>query len=920
MAPAPGHVSRQPLAPGDPTRRSMTHPDRSAFASAPTQQPAIDPSDLAIAHARALRGPSPWHDAPAILCELRLGALARATPADAPGFLDALVAALPRLGAEFRAASGRALVARRPMGALLPSAVQRLALELQRRAGCAVGFGRVLPGDDGRWTVLVAYEEEPVGLEAVERAVTLVREAMARRPLDIERVAGELARLRDEVALGPSTRAIVDAARRRGIPVRRLNEASLVRLGTGRHQRRVQAALTGRTSALAVELAQDKHATKTLLESVGLPTPGGTVVRDVEAALEAAERLGFPVLLKPVDGNHGRGVSGRVVDAAALRTAWPLAAAEGDHRVVVERFAAGRDHRVLVVGDRVVACAERVPAHVVGDGRRSVRELVERANADPRRGEGHARELTRLPLDAGTEEHLAREGRSLDDVPAAGERVLLRGTANLSTGGTSVDRTDVLHPANAQACVLAARTVGLDVAGIDVLTPDPSVPFHDNGGVIIEVNAAPGLRMHTHPAEGAPRDVGAAIVDVLFPPTAPVRVPILAVTGTNGKTTTTRLLAHLVRETGATVGFTTTDGVYLRDRLLVAGDMTGPYATELVLANPLVDVAVLEVARGGLLRAGLAFDSCDVGVVLNVSADHLGLRGVHTLEQLAEVKAVVPRTVGSEGWAVLNADDPLVLAMRAKTRGRVALLSTRPPGTNPAFEAHLEAGGVGARIEEERFVLRDGTGCTTVAAVRDVPLTLGGAARFQLQNVLAATLAAHLHGVPLDAIRRGLSSFHASPELTPGRLNLLRVGRGHVVVDYAHNPAAVEALLEFVRHFDARRRVGVVAAPGDRRDEDIRTLGRLCAGFDRVILKEDADPRGRAPGETVRLLCDGLHEGGLADDAIETVLDEDAAVGHALATMRGGDLVVVLADKVDPVLALVQRAAAGSSSAVGAAG
>jgi cyanophycin synthetase len=554
-----------------------------------------------------------------------------------------------------------------------------------------------------------------------------------------------------------------------------------------------------------------------------------------------------------------------------------------------------------------------VPAHVVGDGRRTIRALADAANADPRRGEGHVRALTRLPLDACTEAHLARQGRTLDDVPAAGERVALRAAANLSSGGTSIDRTDALHPDNALACVLAARAVGLDVAGIDVLSPDVSAPFAANGGVIVEVNAGPGLRMHTHPTEGTPRDVGGAIVDLLFPEGAPTRVPVLAVTGTNGKTTTTRLLAHIVRHTGRTVGFTTTDGVYLHDRLLVAGDMTGPHAAELVLANPLVDVAVLEVARGGLLRAGLGFDACDVGVVLNVSNDHLGLRGVHTLEQLADVKAVIPRAVAPDGWAVLNADDPRVLAMRARTRGRVALLSTRPPGTNADFERHLAAGGVGARIEGDDFVLRRGAERVPVAAVRDVPLTLGGAARFQLQNVLAAVLAAHLHGAPLDAIRRGLASFHSTPELTPGRMNLLRVGRGHVVVDYAHNAAAVEALLEFVRHFDARRRVGVVTVPGDRRDEDIRAVGRLCAGFDRVVLKEDEERRGRAPGEIARLLREGLREAGMADEAIAIVMSEPEAVAHALDTMRGGDLVVVLADDVGDVLARVRRAGGGQA-------
>jgi cyanophycin synthetase len=896
----------------------MTYPDPTPVATprpaSPATTPTPDPRELEVLHVRALPGRSPWHEGPALLCELRLGRLARLTPADVPGFLQALLADLPLLRAELGEAPSEALVTRRPMGALLPTLVQRLATNLQRRAGCTVPDGRTVPADDGVWLALVGYEEEAVGRRAVALAVALVRDALAGDPRPSAPAVAELEALFEAERLGPSTRAIVEAARRRDIPVRRLDEGSLVQLGTGRHQRRVRAAVTSGTSVLGLETAQDKDLTKRALAAVGLPTPQGEVVREPEEAVAAAERLGWPVLLKPLDGNHGRGVSGRLDDAAAVRAAWPRARGES-RRVVVERFAEGRDHRVLVVGGRVVACAERVPAHVVGDGARTIRALVEAANADPRRGEGHARPLTRLPLDEETEECLARAGLTPESVPAAGERVLLRACANLSTGGSAIDRTDALHPDNALACVLAAEAVGLDVAGVDVLTPDASVPFDENGGVIVEVNAGPGLRMHTHPTEGTPRDVGGAIVDMLFPPGAPARVPVLAVTGTNGKTTTTRLLAHLVREAGRTVGFTTTDGVYLQERLVAEGDMTGPYAAGLVLANPLVDVAVLEVARGGLLRAGLGFDRCDVGVVLNVSADHLGLRGVHTLEQLAHVKGVIVDAVAPDGWAVLNADDPRVLAMRSRARGGVALVSTQPPGANAAFDVHVAAGGIGARIEGGSFVICRGDERIPVAPVRAVPLTLGGAARFQCQNVLAAALAAHLHGLSAAQIRAGLGTFVPSPRATPGRMNLVRVDRSHVLVDYAHNPAAVEALLDFAGRFDARRRVGVVAVPGDRRDEDIRAVGRLCAAFDHVVLKEDADRRGRRPGEIMRLLHEGLREAGVPDERVEHVRPEAAAVAHALAALEGGELVVVLAEHVPAVLAQVQAAAAGNGAA-----
>ncbi|HEX5726753.1 MAG TPA: Mur ligase family protein, partial [Longimicrobiaceae bacterium] len=574
--------------------------------------------------------------------------------------------------------------------------------------------------------------------------------------------------------------------------------------------------------------------------------------------------------------------------------------------VVVERFVEGRDYRVLVVDGRMAAVAERVPAHVVGDGVHPVRELIRLANRDPRRGKGHTKVLTRLPDDERTAEFLATVGLTFESVPAAGEVVELRATANLSTGGTSIDRTDEIHPDNVTACEMAAGIVGLDIAGIDVLSPDISLPFRENGAVIIEVNAAPGLRMHTHPTEGKPRSVGGPIIDMLYPPGADFTIPVIAITGTNGKTTTARLVAHLFRQTGKTVGFTTTDGVYLQDRLVMEGDMTGPFSANIVLSNPTVEVAVLETARGGILRAGLGFEECDVGVVLNVSVDHLGLRGIHTLEQLAEVKAVIPAVVRREGHAVLNADDPLVYAMRERATADIVLCSTLPPGENEAFEDHIERGGIGARIEDGTFVVRRGRLKIPIAGVREVPLMMGGAARFQEHNILAAIATAYVQGVRYDTIRAGLMSFFPSPSMTPGRLNLLRVGAARVLVDYAHNAAAVAGLLELAQNIPARRRIGVVTAPGDRRDEDIRQVGRLAAVLDRVIVKEDYDLRGRREGEVARLVIDGLREGGLHGDQIEVVPSEVEAVLQAVAALEEGDLLLVLADEVPAVLAALR--------------
>jgi cyanophycin synthetase len=637
---------------------------------------------------------------------------------------------------------------------------------------------------------------------------------------------------------------------------------------------------------------------------VGLGVPEGGTARSADEALTIADEIGFPVLLKPLDANNGRGISGRVDSADGVRVAWPLAVAEHPV-VVVERFAEGRDHRVLVVDRRVVACVERVPAHVVGDGHRSIRALAEAVNRDPNRSKTDpTSSLAPLPLDERTEAFLARTGRTFETVPGDGELVQLRATANISTGGTAVDRTDEMHPGNRALCELAAGACGLDVAGIDVLTPDISVPFRENGAVIIEVNASPGIRMHTHPDAGVPRDAPGAILDMLYPPGAPTTIPVVAVTGTNGKTTTTRLIAHLFRAAGKRVGFTTTDGVYFQEHLLLEGDLTGPFAADMVLSHRDVDVAVLETARGGILRAGLGFEACDVGVVLNVTADHLGLGGIDTVEQLAEVKALIPAVVEPTGHAVLNADDPLVLGMRGRTRGTVVLFTTGAAGGNADVAEHLARGGIAACVEGAQdgehgaqLVICDGGCRVALASVGEVPLTFGGAARFQLENVLAAAAAAYVRGVPAERIRAGLLDFVPSAARTPGRLNVLDTARGRVIVDYAHNAAAIAGLLDFVARTPAESRMALVSVPGDRRDEDLREVGRLTAGMDYVIFKEHRDyRRGRAPGESARLLAEGLLATGFAPDRVASFAEEPEAVAHAIGRMRPGSVVAVIAD------------------------
>jgi cyanophycin synthetase len=865
-----------------------------------------DPEELRVARIRALRGPNYWRLAPVIAGDVHQGALENVSTADVAGFTERLTSAIPSLESH-KCNRGHfgGFIERLVEGTHFPHVLEHVALELQTLIGNDVSFGRVVPsGDEGVWWLIIAYEEEQVGLQAMRDALTIVRACIANEPVDVAAITQSLLDLHESSRLGPSTGAIVEEARRRGIPVRRLNNYSLVQLGLGRNLHRIQATLTDSTSAIGVEIAQDKDDTKRVLENIGLPVPKGDVARSPEGAIEIAADIGYPVILKPLAANHGRGISGRIDTADALRDAWTRSSTYGS-RIVVEQFAEGRDHRVLVVDGKVVAAAERVPACVVGDGTRTIAELIEEANKDPRRGVGHTKILTRIPTDERAIEHLALSGRTMQTVPASGEMVTLAPTANLSTGGTSIDRTDEMHPDNVTACEMAAGVIGLDIAGIDILTPDISIPFRENKSVIIEVNAGPGIRMHTHPAEGRARNVAAPIVDMLYPPGVDATIPVIAVTGTNGKTTTVRLIAHLFRVSENVVGFTTTDGTYLGNRMVIEGDMTGPFSANIILSNPTVDIAVLETARGGILRAGLGFDECDVGVVLNVTADHLGLRGINTVEQLANVKSVVAAVVKREGHAVLNADDPLVYAMRDRSMGDIVLFSTKPEGESPEFELHLSRNGIGARIEKDTFVIRRGRLRIPIASLREVPLMLGGAARFQRENILAAIATAYVQGMRYDDIRAGLLSFFPSPSLTPGRLNLMRVGKGRVLVDYAHNPAAIAGLMEFVSNLDAARRIGIITAPGDRRDEDLRTVGRLSARLDKVVVREDKYRRGREPGEISRLIIEGLHEGGMTDAQIDIIYDETEGLAHALNQMEDNDLVFVLADDVPAVLAQV---------------
>ncbi len=788
--------------------------------------------------------------------------------------------------------------------------VEHLALELQTLAGMDTGYGRTRETNQtGVYNVVFSYIEEDAGRYAARAAVKLFEDLAAGTPTAelLQVVAADVQRLREireDVRFGPSTGAIVQEAEQRDIPHIRLNTQSLVQLGYGVNQQRIQATVTGRTNMIAVDLASDKDATKKLLGSMGVPVPRGYQIVDEDEIERTVERLGFPVAIKPLDANHGKGITVGLNTLEEVRAAFPLAK-KYSRRVIIEQSLTGQDFRALVINNRLVAVAERIPAHVVGDGEHTIHELIELTNQDPRRGYGHENVLTLIDLDAQTESLLAARGYTPDTVLPAGEMFYLKTTANISTGGTAIDRTDEVHPFNVSLFERIARIIGLDVAGIDVVAPDITTPLPENGGGIIEVNAAPGFRMHLAPSDGLARNVAEHVMDMLFPPGTPARVPVIAVTGTNGKTTTTRLIAHIVKNSGRNVGFTTTEGIYIGNSLIQPGDNTGPVSAQLVLKDPTVEIAVLETARGGIIRAGLGFDRCDIGVVMNVTVDHLGLKDIETIEDMARVKAVVPRAVSESGYAVLNADDELVYAMRADTPGDVALFSMEEQ--NPHIVEHTNEGGIACVFENGYVTLLKGKWKVRIEKVINIPLTYGGRAAFMIQNVLAATLAAYLQSISLEDIRGGLTTFVPSVAQTPGRLNLIEMGDFTVLIDFAHNPAGMEALQRFIAKFPNKIKTGVIGGTGDRRDDDLLLYGRIAAQmFTNIIVREDDDLRGRVPGDSTRFVIEGVKSVN-PDLPVREISDPVEAIHYALKHARKGELVVLLADNVSRSVELVSK-------------
>jgi cyanophycin synthetase len=866
------------------------------------------------------RGPHYFSHTPMIRIQLDLGRMEEWPTNRIPGFTEALLAMLPGVGRHGCSLKVRGGFEKRLReGTWLGHVVEHVALELQTLAGSRAvrGKTRSVPGKPGLYNIMFAYNEEKVGLMAGRVALELVdsllppdlaglegldRVYQMRGGFDFEASLEALKRMVRRTALGPTTRALVDEAVRRDIPVMRLDERSLIQLGHGKHQQKIRASITGRTSLVATDTAGDKSFTKKLLDEAGVPVPRGVVVRSEDDAVREGRRLRYPLVVKPLDGNHGRGVTIGVTGEDQLRFGFRQAQEQAKGRdVIIEQFFPGNDHRILVVGGKMIAVAERIPARVVGDGVSTIRQLVDEVNQDPRRGEGHENVMTRIKIDPLVEEYLARIGLTPDSIPEAEQVVQLRATANLSTGGTAVDRTNEIHPDNAEIARRAALIVGLDVAGVDFVCPDISRSIRETGGGVIEVNAAPGLRMHIEPSEGAPRDVAKPIIEMLFPRGSRSRVPVLAITGTNGKSTVGRMTKHILRYTGCTVGLTSTTGVYVNDILTHEGDATGPRSARMILRDPTVEVAVLETARGGLLREGLAYGEADIAACLNVTADHLGLKGIETVEQLANVKSVVVEAVRRNGYSILNADDPLCVKMARRVGGRLVWFSLCGGAEmSPLVREHIDRGGSAvvrepgteggliAMYEDGRreFIMKAG----------DIPATLHGMAEFNVANALAAIAMALAHGVPILTIRSAMTNFRSTFEQNPGRLNVHDAHGFRVIVDYAHNAAGLEALGKVVRGLSHRykRTIGTVSMAGDRRDEDIRELGRIAGGmFDQLIFREDPATRGRPRGEVMGLLREGAHEAGRSDEHIHLVAGEAASTAAGLAMARPGDLLIV---------------------------
>ena len=865
---------------------------------------------MQIEEIKIMRGPNYWsvRRSKLIQMKLNLEEMEQRPTNTIPGFRERLELMFPTMY-EHRCSEGVAggFFHRVDEGTWMGHVIEHIALELQTLSGMDTGFGRTRgTGKEGEYYVVFSYMEEDAGVYAAKAAVRITQAIADNVEYNLEEDIMQLREIREDTCLGPSTGCIVEEAAKRNIPFIRLNKHSLVQLGYGIHQKRIRATIASTTSNIAVDIACDKEETKNLLEAAEISVPRGVIVRSEEGLKAAIEKLGYPLVLKPVDGNHGKGATTNIIDWGMAIKA--LAAAQVYGRsIICERFIAGFDFRVLVINNKFICAALRTPAAVTGDGEHTIQWLVDETNKDPRRGYGHEKVLTSIKLDDFSEIMLREKGYTLETIPPKGELVLLKPTANLSTGGTSTDITDEVHPNNIFMCERISKIIGLDICGIDIMAPDLREPISQNGGAVLEVNAAPGFRMHIDPAVGIGRNVAEPVIDMLFPKGSEGRIPIIAITGTNGKTTTTRLVAHIAKGAGYKVGYTTSDGVYIQNQLLMKGDCTGPVSAQFVLKDPTVDFAVLECARGGILKNGLAFQNCDIAIITNVSTDHIGLGGIESIEQMAKVKAVVAETVFSYGYAILNADDDLVFAIKNDLNCNIGLFSMDE--NNPRIKKHCSGGGLAAVYENGYVTILKGTWKIRVEKVADIPITFGGKATHNIMNTLPAILATYLYrNIKVDDIKGALQTFIPSAKLTPGRLNFFKFKNFEFLVDFAHNQAGLLLLADFLSKIEGHPKVGIISGTGDRRDSDIKDLGRISAScFDEIIIRQDKNLRGRTAVEIVNLLVEGINDAKTKEIPVKIIYNEREAIMYAYQHALPGSLITIMCDVVAEALDLIKE-------------
>lgn len=863
---------------------------------------------MKIEKIQVLRGPNIWSITRKKLIQMRLDLeeTEHQPTNKIDGFRERIEQLLPSL-ISHRCSEGcvGGFFKRVEMGTWMGHVIEHIALEIQTLAGMDVGFGRTRETKTpGVYNVVFNYREEQAGIFAAEESVRIAEALMAGTEYDIDVCIHHLKELRESERLGPSTGSIVEEAASRRIPWIRLGKNSLVQLGYGINQQRFQATITGNTSSIAVDIACNKELTKKMLEDAAIPVPSGSLVVDEEGLDLAIRKIGYPIVIKPLDGNHGKGASINVNDFETAVVGLTYAQ-QYSRKVIVEKYITGFDFRVLVINHKMVAAARRVPAHVVGDGELNIQALIDKENTDPRRGYGHENVLTEIDVDKDTNELLEKLNYTLETVPQKGELVYLKSTANLSTGGTSIDVTDMIHPENVQMAERVSRIIGLDVCGIDIMAENLTQPLKESGGAILEVNAAPGFRMHLAPSEGLPRNVAAPVVDMLYPQGKEFRIPIIALTGTNGKTTTTRILAHIVKNNGKRVGFTTSDGIYIQNTLLQKGDTTGPQSAEFILKDPTVEFAVLETARGGILRSGLGFGTCDIGVLTNIKEDHLGISDIHNLKDLTKVKRVVLDSVKKDGWCVLNADDEYSMRLADDLKSKVALFSLDE--NNPHIKRFAKEGKITCVYEEGFVTIKKGEWKIRIERVKNIPITMEGKAKFMIANVLAASLAAYVYGFEIPNIALALTTFIPSAQLTPGRMNIFNFKNFKVLIDFAHNPAGYEAVEDYLKNVEANKKIGIISGVGDRRDNDIREIGKIAGRmFDHIIVRNEKHLRGRAEEEINGLIIEGIQEANRSI-SYECIPKEIDALKHAMSLAEEGTFITALSDGINNAIELVQE-------------